>query len=198
MSQQKFATIEQYVGWAYRRFELEGCSLERIVDEGVGTFGPNGEFVRAFVLEAMRFFAIEAMTGAAPRVIPLPPDGASDKVSVVIEGETVERARLTRERRDRLVGLVRADEKPWARWMEKHPETGVPMRLINMTREQLLAAATVREHESVEARKRAALCRRVADRLAPGQKAREVMTEADLETIDEELDPKPTPIRALA
>jgi hypothetical protein len=38
----------------------------------------------------------------------------------------------------------------------------------------------------------------VAEQLAPGQRAREVMTEQDLEQLDAELEPAPTPIRALA
>jgi hypothetical protein len=195
----EFKTIEEFVGWAYRRFEIDGASLDRIISEAERTYGPNGAFIRDFVVDAWRYFALEAMTGARPRVVPIPalPHEAVE-VSIEADEREAPAPRLTSARRARLVEMVRADAKPWAQWLEKHPDTGVPMRLLNMTREQLLAAATVRDHESVEARKRAALCRRVAERLAPGQRAREVVTEADLEQLDAELEPAPTPIRALA
>ncbi len=198
----EFKRIEEFVGWAYRRFELDGASLERVVAEAATSFGADGRFIQEFVFDAWRFFAIEAMTGHQPRAVPVPPL-PHEQVDVAVEideHQGNERGRLTAARRRRLVDLVRSDETPWVRWMERHPENGVPMRLLNMTKEQLLAAATVRDHESAEARRRAALCRRVAEQLAPGQRAREVMTEQDLERIDEELEPKPTPtpIRALA
>ncbi len=196
----EFKRIEEFVGWAYRKFEVDGASLDRVVDEAMRSFGPDGQFIQEFVFDAWKFFAIEAMTGHQPRAVPVLPL-PNEKVEVAVEideHQGNERTRLTAARRQRLVELVRNDEKPWARWMERHPENGVPMRLLNMTKEQLLAAATIRDHESAEAKKRATLCRRVADQLAPGQRAREVMTEQDLERLDDELEPKPTPIRALA
>lgn len=197
----EFRTIEEFVGWAYRRFEIEGASLDRIIADAERTYGPNGNFIRDFVVDAWRYFALEAMTGHRPRVVPVPalPDERVEVAFDMNDSESpAERTRMTAARKAKLVELVRSDAKPWAHWMEKHPETGVPMRLLNMTKEQLLAAAVVRDHESAEAKKRATLCRQIAEKLAPGQRAREVMTQEQIEQLDDELEPKPTPIRALA
>ena len=195
-----YRSIEEFVGWAYRRFEIEGASLDRVLADAERTYGPDGRFIREFVLEAWRFFAIEAMTGARPRVVPIPAMPQED-VSVAIEfaeSDALERSRLSAARRARIVELVRGDDAPWARWMERHQESGAPVRLLNMTREQLLIAAATRDQESAEARRRAALCRSIADRLAPGQRARDVMTQEDIERMDADAQRGTPPIRVLA
>jgi len=196
----EYRSIQEFVGWAYRRFEVEGASLDRVMADAERTWGPNGAFIREFVLDAWRFFAIEAMTGARPRVVPIPAL-PREQVSVAIEfgdHEDGDRIRLSAQRRARIVELVRRDDAPWADWMERRADTGTPMRLLDMTREQLLVAAAARERESADARRRAALCRRIAERLGPGQRAREVLTQEDIERMDQDERPRPATIRSMA
>jgi hypothetical protein len=56
-----------------------------------------------------------------------------------------------------------------------------------MTREELLVAANVRDDESREARRRAVMYREIANQLQPGQVAGTVITETEVQQIEDRL-----------
>jgi hypothetical protein len=192
MSEQQMRAIEEYIRWAYAEFQLEGLPVDTLVERGVERYGPNGQFIRTFVVEAMRYFAQEVITGGkAAVVVMVPPEEHLPPrryiPTAVEEADATEFMRMTPRKRERLIEMVRTDVKPWARWIEAHPSTGEPMRLVNMTKEQVLLVADARDRQGEYARRRAELCRRVAAKMGEEQIVRDVLTERDLERIEAEI-----------
>lgn len=72
---------------------------------------------------------------------------------------------------------------PWERWLERDPATGAHVRLVDMTREQLLAAAGSREERAKTERRRADFDRALAARLRDGQRVRERWTTDEIDAL---------------
>lgn len=177
-----FPTVDAFLRWGQRQHEAGQLSAEQLVTMAIERYASSPQLLEAFIREAFYFFALEAVTGRRPS---LEPDGdAPAVVRTEYPVEKIERMKMTAQRRARIMQLAHEHEdNPVAKFFEKHPTHGVTVPLLMMTREELLAAANQRDVESIEARRRAELCRSMAERLEPGQIAEEVFTEGEVERL---------------
>lgn len=83
------------------------------------------------------------------------------------------------------------EEQPdWSKWTEYDPTSKTHIRLLDMTKEQLIDAALTREGRGDTEYRRAALARLVAGRLQPGQVAHSVWSEDELTVIYDRIELK--------
>ena len=183
MKADEFPVIDAYLRWARHQHETGSKTADELVAEAVRRYGSNPTILEALVREALRLFALEAITGRSPitdiaDVMPETP-----KVRAV-EAGAEDRARLSAKRRAEIIRIAHeSTDNPVAKFFERHPEHAVTVPLLALTREELIAAASQRDIESAAATRRAMLCRRLADRLQPGQVAGDVFTEQEVERL---------------
>lgn len=82
------------------------------------------------------------------------------------------------------------DPVDFSRWMERDPNTGVQVPLVEMVKEQVLAAAEVRGKRGMEELKREAMLRFVAGRLQPGQRVGDVWSDDLLADLAQRIEVK--------
>lgn len=180
-----FPTVDAFIRWGHRQHEAGQMSAEELVGEAIKRYGASPALLESFVREAFYFFAIEAVTGKRLKFT----DDEVDQPAVVrtsVPAEKVETLRANARRRAEVMRAAAAaadSDNPVAKFFEKHPTHQVNVPLLMMTREELLDVANQRESEAIGARRRAELCRRIAEKLQPGQVAEEVFTEGEVERI---------------
>lgn len=183
--QAEYPAVDAFVRWARKQYASGEQTADQLVRRAMHQYSQSPLLLESFVREALTFFALEVQTGKRPAIIDealAHIDDASNR------SDAMEPAvRMTAQRRRRIVEMVAHGslDDPVTRFFEKHAGVGIVVPILKMTREELLDAAVARDIESAEARKRAALCRAVAERLQPGQVAEEVVTENDLETMEQ-------------
>jgi hypothetical protein len=206
-----YPALERFFEYAQERIAA-GAVVPDIVEEGIQRYCQDGQFVRQLVVDAMRFAALGAATGrglklTAPRTDDDPSDLSNGAESALAElanrqheAHELRQMRIQARSRTDLLKLIAeqgTSSSPVAKFFELHPSTRVPVKLLTLTREELLAAATRREQESEYSRRRAILCREMASRLLPGQRAEEIWKESDIASLEQKIldREQPTPIR---
>jgi hypothetical protein len=199
-----YPALEKFYEYAQKRI-AEGASIPDVIDEGLSRFCGDGKFVRQFVVDAMKYVSLEAATSRKPVIITEGEPAHAAKSAASVAQQATERGTKgygprhmhPRTRKEFLKSLD-DPRSPVARFFEKHPDTRVAVKILTLTREDLLKAAIVRDEESAQARRRALLCREVASALAPGQRAQEVFTERDLAQLEKAIleREQPTPIKS--
>lgn len=194
IAQHDFPAVDAFVRWARRQYETGQQTADQLVRHAMQQYERSPVLLEQFVREALTLFAIQVASGDktfdafkpehehAPTSKPAPETPTASEV--YDRNEAARIARRQRAARIQQMILEASTENPVTRFFEQHPAEQVAVPILQMTREELLAAAVNRDIESATARKRAALCREVARRLAPGQVAQEVVTETDLESIE--------------
>lgn len=71
----------------------------------------------------------------------------------------------------------------WARWLERDPTTGTHVRIVDMTRDQLLAAANDRDARAKVQRTRARFNRALAAQMGDGQRVRDAWTDYAIDAL---------------
>lgn len=179
-----FPTVDAFIRWGHRQHEAGQMSAEELVGEAIKRYGSSPALLESFIREAFYFFAIEAITGKRLRFTDDDDDTAPAVVRTNVPAEKLETIRANAKRRAEIMrAAAAAEDNPVARFFEKHPTHQVTVPLLMMTREELIAVAAQRDTDAVEARRRAELCRRLAEKLQPGQVAEEVFTEGEVERI---------------
>lgn len=185
IAQHDFPAVDAFVRWARRQYETGQQTADQLVRHAMQQYERSPVLLEQFVREALTFFAIEVANGNKTLQAFQPEPEAPAASEVYDRAEAAAIARKQRAQRIQQTILEASADNPVTRFFEKHPAEQVAVPILQMTREELLAAAVARDIESATARKRAALCREVARRLAPGQVAQEVVTENDLESIEQ-------------
>jgi hypothetical protein len=175
MHAKDFPAIDAFVRWAKTQHDGAQRDPDELVAIAIQKYAQSPALLEAFVRESLRYLALEAING---------------KVEV---SDTYERKReqaehmvsvMSSRRRAKIIENIRNakddNDNPVARFFERHPIEGIDVPILSMTREELIVAAEYRESESVQAKRRAMLCREIADRLSPGQVAGEVLDETQL------------------
>lgn len=206
-----YPALERFSDYAQARIK-DGASVADVIEEGIQRYCQDGQFVRQLVVDAMRFAAMGAATGkgiahASARVEDDPSDlsATSDDALAQLahrqrgfqESKEMRVARLQARSRSELLRMIQeqpAGSNPIAQFFEMHPTTRVPVKLLTLTREELLAAADKREDEGEYARRRALLCRELAAKLAPNQRAHEVWKERDITRLEEKILKQSSPL----
>lgn len=197
IAQHDFPAVDAFVRWARRQHETGQQTADQLVRHAMQQYERSPVLLEQFVREALTLFAIQVASGDKT-LDAFQPEPEAPAVSEVYDrNEVATIARRRRARQIQQMVMEASPDNPVTRFFEKHPAEQVAVPILQMTREELLAAAVNRDIESAEARKRAALCREVASRLAPGQIAKEVVTETDLESIEQTIvaAEAPKPIR---
>ena len=176
-----FPVLDAYTRWAKVQHEGAQKTEDELVAIALRRYAESPTLLEALVRESLRYLAIEAIHGRAARVVP-PGRPAGRTEEMVAAAETMS-ARRRAEIIDRIRNAKDANDNPVARFFERHPIEGVDVPILSMTREELLVAAQHRDVESLQAKRRAMLCREIAERLAPGQVAGEILDEVQLADI---------------
>ena len=180
-----FPTVDAFIRWGHRQHEAGQMSAEELVGEAIKRYSGSPALLESFVREAFYFFAIEAVTGKRLRFTD-DDDTAPAVVRTSVPAEKIETIKANAKRRAEIMRAAAAaadSDNPVAKFFEKHPTHQVTVPLLMMTREELIEVAVQRDAEAVGARRRAELCRRLAEKLQPGQVAEEVFTEGEVERI---------------
>lgn len=198
--QAEYPAVDAFVRWARKQYASGEQTADQLVKRAMAQYAQSPLLLEAFVREALTFFALEVTTGKRPGIVNASLAQA-DPMPVSDSSEGGDRAqRFSAKRRQHILKMVMYGDldDPITKFFEKHPGVGVVVPILKMTREELLEAAVARDVESAEARKRAALCRAVAERLQPGQVAEEVVTETDLEKMEQRIvkQSAPRPLRS--
>lgn len=168
--------VDAFVRWAHNQHATGQQSAEQLVAIAIERYAKSPALLEAFVREAFLFFAVEAVTGARPVV---------EWTTTNVDGDVADIDKRSPRRRAATIRRMMEDQdNPVTRFFERHPEDGIEIPLLSMTREELLAAADIRDGESIRARRRAEICRSVASRLRPGQVANDVVSEQDIASIE--------------
>lgn len=174
-----FPTVDAFLRWGHRQHEAGNLSAEELVTLAIERYAASPALLESFLRESFYFFALEAVNGRRPLL-------AEDEPEVVVvkkymTEEQNERIRMSAKRKAEIIRAAReAEDNPVARFFEKHPTHAVTVPLLMMTREELVLAANNRDSDAIEARRRAELYRRMADKMQPGQVAEEVFTEDEV------------------
>ena len=180
MNAHDYPVIDAYLRWAKTQHEEGKLTAPAIASAAIQRYGGSPAILEALIKEAFQLFAVEAVHGRRPMI----EDPDDQQQSSHIDNSRGTGDRMTARRRAAIVERVRLHgDDPVSRFFERHPKHTVPVPLLNLNREELLAAASYRDAESIHAKRRAQLCRQMADRLQPGQVAREVITEEDIEIM---------------
>lgn len=195
--QSDFPAVDAFVRWARGQYSTGQRTADQLVRVAMEKYAASPVLLEAFVREALTFFAIEIATGQRPPVIQ----------SAVAEADRAATSdghdklpRMTSARRQRLMAQVMATDadSPVAKFFEKHPTERLVVPILSMTREELLAAANVRDEQSREAMRRSVLLREIADKLGPGQIAGDVISDTEVQRIEHRLLMQETLVASIA
>ena len=181
-----FPAVDAFVRWAKTQYSTGQRTADQLVREAMERYAQSPVMLEAFVREALTFFAIEISTGQRPGVV-----HEAIGAAPLADGSDASDAlpRMSKARRQRIMDSVMNStaDNPVSRFFERHPTQRMVVPILSMTREELLVAAEVRDDESREARRRAVMYREIANQLQPGQVAGTVITETEVQQIEDRL-----------
>jgi hypothetical protein len=186
MNPHEFPVLDAYFRWARHQHETGKKTADELVAAAIQRYGSAPTVLESLVRETLRLVAIEAIAGRSP-LADIEDDTPRATIRAVEDGAE-ERARISARRRAEIIRIAQESvDNPVVKFFERHPSHGVTIPLLAMTREELIDAADSRDAESKAAMRRAVLCRRLAEKLQPGQIAGDVFTEEEVERIAKKL-----------
>lgn len=159
------STRQQVAEWVRAQMEgQEAVSLPDLVNDAVAHFEPQRSFVRQFLAESLRPIIYDLASTVAKQ---------SRRNFVVAGDELVTREELTERSNKRA--------SRWESWLEH--VGGKHVRLLDMTREELILAADIRRGRADSELRIAHLWDALAAKLEGGQRVRDRFTPAEIETM---------------
>lgn len=192
--------ISEVAAYAAALFEHEGLTIDRLVERAVDVFCADPVWVRGLVFEVMREAVVagvrqgparliidlpEAVAGPATARPALPAVPVTRMTAAEAAKAAVEGRRATRVIR-RAAAAELAAPPAWAKALSIDPTKPLARPLLSLTREELLDAVGFLDGRSH-------ICRMVAARLQPGQRAGDVLSPAELAALEAELAAGPAP-----
>lgn len=178
-----FPVIDSFLRWARTQHETGTKNPDDLVADAIRRYGANPVLLESLIRESLRLLALEAITGRSP-LAELDDELATKPTVRALDSGAEERIRMSARRRADILRLAQqSTDNPVSKFFERHPDHAVTVPLLALTREELFAAADVRDAESRAAIRRAMLCRRIAEKLQPGQVAGDVFSEEEVERL---------------